>query len=559
MKFRKISFRDNPILGNVSFDFTDVTGKTVDTIILAGENGCGKSYLLSFLNTYDPRIRAKDLGFNMQVEVEFSDENLKQLHRDKDFENVLGLRFTGRIATFVHDTSFKDDNSRVRFVNREGQDDIEYAYLFANNPDVYKSVFSDVEINFDPGRVQHTTSSNLDSELSGSTRSSHNLATEIKQLLVDINELDNDELAAWVDSHRGQVPSVEILHRRIRRFTDAFDKIFPHKHFVGINNKDNSKVVLFEEFGKQMEISQLSSGEKQIAFRGGFLLRNLGTINGAIVMVDEPELSLHPQWQLRILGFLKSLFTDENGKQTSQLIVATHSPFILHNDTRVNDKVIVLQKDDKGVVNVLDKPEYFTWSSSTAIEDAFNISPLLQKEQVVVFLEGETDELYYKKAVEVFGFDPNVISFNWIGHYVSGNKGRAENTGDAALNSAASFFKANPFMMQLCKVYLLYDCDTSKPDEQEGHLYVGAMKKNTKATQYQIGVENLLQLPTDFDYPRYYRQSVKTNGYGATSTVEDLDKKALSRDIISMANPDLEIILSNLKKEIETILRRTGK
>lgn len=558
MKFRKIAFKNHPVLGDVSFDFTDAQGHTVDTIIIAGENGCGKSLLLSFLNSYNPSTSAKQLGYTMRVEVEFSNDDIKLLSQNKDFVNVLGERFCGNIVTFVHDAVFKDDYPRAEFINKNGAKDSEYAFQFVRVPSILKSVFSDVEINFSPGRVQHTTSTNLDYEIQGPVRSNQNLATEIKQLLVDINELDNDELAKWVDDNKGQAPPESVQHKRIRRFTNAFDKIFPHKHFVGIDNQDNNKVVLFEEFGNRMEISQLSSGEKQIVFRGGFLLRNLGTIHGATVLVDEPELSLHPRWQLKILGFLKGLFTDEKGNQTSQLIVATHSPFILHNDTRANDKVIVMQKDDKGAVNVLDKPEYYNWSEASAVEDAFNVTPLQSDKKVIVFLEGETDELYFNKAMEVYGIDATKLSFNWIGHYSGGNKGKAENTGDTALNNAASFFRANPLMMYGKKVYLLYDCDTKKPYSQEGSLYIGAMNKNNQATVYKIGVENLLELPADFDYAAYYKNTTKTNDYGAVSNIADLDKTALASFIMGLPNAQLASVLKNVKAEIEKILINTG-
>lgn len=558
MKYRKITFNNHPIFGSVCFDFTDAQGKTVDTIIIAGENGCGKSFLLSFLNTYNPSMTAKMLGYTMRVEVELTDDDIRILYDNRDFVNVLGNKFSGNIVTFIHETTFKDDSSRAEFDSIDGGKWIDYAFRFGFNPNIYKSVFSDVEINFSPGNVQHTTSSNLDLAVTSSIRSSHSLATEIKQLFVDIDELDNGDLSKWVDSHRGQAPSDDILHKRIRRFTNAFDKMFPHKHFVGIDNKEGQKNVLFEEFGRQMEISQLSSGEKQIVFRGGFLLRNQGTINGATILVDEPELSLHPQWQLKILNFLKSLFTDENGKQTSQIIVATHSPFILHNDTRANDKVIVMQKDDKGVVKILDKPEYYNWSDSSTVEEAFHVTPLLTDKKVIVFLEGDTDEVYFNKAMEVYGIDTTKLSFNWIGHYAGGNKGKAENTGDKALNSAFSFFKANPMMMNGKQVYLLYDCDTNKPDAQEGNLFVGAMTKNVKAAIYQIGVENLLELPVDFNYSKFYKKITKTDEYGAQSTIEDLDKTALASHIVNLPKTQLSSILKNVKAEIEKIIKNTG-
>lgn len=559
MKYRKVTFIDHPILGSVSFDFTDASGHTVDTIILAGENGCGKSLLLSFLNSYNPNFTTSGLGFELKVEVEFSDSDFELLRENKDYFKSIDSRICGSFVTFIHGNNYPDGNSRAEFLNKKGEMETDYAFKFAMNPSLYRTIFSDVEINFTPSAIRHTTSTNLDVQNSGSERSSNNLATEIKQLLIDINELDNEELAKWVDDHTGEIPPDEVLHKRIRRFTRAFDRMFSFKHFAGIDNKDNHKIVLFEEFGKQMEIGQLSSGEKQIVFRGGFLLRNLGTIKGAPILVDEPELSLHPKWQLKILGFLKSLFTDDNGKQTSQLIVATHSPFILHNDTRVNDKVLVIQKNDKGELVVLDKPEYYSWSESVAVEEAFDISPLIVKKSVLVFLEGETDEVYFRKAMDVFGFDANKLSFHWIGHYVGGNKGKAENTGDKALNSAAAFFKANPIMLQNIKVYLLYDCDTNKPEEQEGNLYLGAMTKKTTSTNYKIGVENLLQLPADFDYGRFYNTVTTTDNYGANKTIQELDKTRLAQYFISLSNDELSGVLVNLKNEIEKILNRIEK
>ena len=557
MKFRKITFTNNPILGSVSFDFTDASGKTVDTIILAGENGCGKSYLLSFLNSYSPTTSVKELGFKLMVEVEFDDGDLRLLYSNKPFANLIGRDFSGNIVTFTHDSFSTDDNVRVEYPTATGKK-TNYAIYFAQNSIVYKSVLSDVEINFSPGEVRHTTSKNIDEALPKSIRSTSNLATEIKQLLVDVNELDNDELAEWVDKHEGIAPTEEVRHRRIKRFTNAFNSIFPNKRFVGIDNRDDHKNILFEEFNKRMEIDQLSSGEKQIVFRGGFLLRNLGSISGSPVLVDEPELSLHPQWQLKILSFLKNLFTDPDGRQTSQLIVATHSPFILHNSARANDKVIVMRKNDKGDVEVLDKPEYYSWLDSTAVEEAFNVEPLSTDKKVIVFLEGETDEMYYNKTLEVFGLDSSKISFNWIGHYVGLEKDRAQNTGDKALNNAYSFFLANPFIMQGKKVYLLYDCDTNKYESQEGSLFVGIMTKNEEAANYQVGVENLLVLPTKFEYKKYYKSYNKVDEYGAKSSITSLDKVVLANHITSLPNNQLKSILKNVKSEIEKIMERTG-
>ena len=92
----------------------------------------------------------------------------------------------------------------------------------------------------------------------------------------------------------------------------------------------------------EIPIDNLSTGEKQIVYRGCFLLKDVNATNGAFVFIDEPEISLHPKWQMKIMDYYKGIFTDESGQQTSQIFAVTHSPFIIHNDNRSNDKVIIL-------------------------------------------------------------------------------------------------------------------------------------------------------------------------------------------------------------------------
>jgi hypothetical protein len=41
-------------------------------------------------------------------------------------------------------------------------------------------------------------------------------------------------------------------------------------------------------------------------------LQNKNSINGNPILIDEPEISLHPNWQLKILDFYKNIFIDES-------------------------------------------------------------------------------------------------------------------------------------------------------------------------------------------------------------------------------------------------------
>ena len=64
----------------------------------------------------------------------------------------------------------------------------------------------------------------------------------------------------------------------------------------------------------------------------------------SIILIDEPELSLHPKWQQRIVDVYRKI-----GKN-NQIIIATHSPHILGSVKKEN--IMLLDKDDEGQIVV---------------------------------------------------------------------------------------------------------------------------------------------------------------------------------------------------------------
>ena len=83
-------------------------------------------------------------------------------------------------------------------------------------------IFSDVDINFHSNNLTSVTSLALDREAK-SRRSSNNLPTEIKQLIIDIQALDDADIAYWVKTHPNTSTDSINIHERMPRFTRAFD------------------------------------------------------------------------------------------------------------------------------------------------------------------------------------------------------------------------------------------------------------------------------------------------------------------------------------------------
>ena len=94
----------------------------------------------------------------------------------------------------------------------------------------------------------------------------------------------------------------------------------------------------------------MSTGEKQIVFRGSHLLKNSQNLIGGTIFVDEPELSMHPKWQEKILKYYRDLFT-QNGTQMAQMFFSTHSEYVIRAALEDTDNVLVIiLEDDNGVI-----------------------------------------------------------------------------------------------------------------------------------------------------------------------------------------------------------------
>ena len=174
--------------------------------------------------------------------------------------------------------------------------------------------------------------------------------TSIKSLLISVDNQDNSEWAniskSGADTTRAEVSRTSKMHR----FEHALNSFFDNIVYDRIDTSGNEFNVIFKKHGKQISLDNLSTGEKQIVFRGAYLLKNIHSLDGGIVLIDEPELSMHPKWQQKILKFYRDLFT-VNGNQSVQMIIATHSEYVVKSALDDNDNVLVIAlKDDNGEV-----------------------------------------------------------------------------------------------------------------------------------------------------------------------------------------------------------------
>ena len=406
MKILSIEFEKHPILGNLKLDFTDKNGNPVDTVLLAGENGCGKTTILEELqNLWDAgKNNSNYKGQYITTKIYLNKEEINQITQKISEANRSDIMPKNPSGFFI----IKADLS----TNAWGCFDIKYqqietkslvpinCFLMAYLQPFAQSIFSPVDINYHSQNITSIQATSLDSDKSSRKKSDENLATKINQLLVDAEASDASEVLAWVRTHPTQIIPQHLVSPRIKRFSNAFSKMFDDIEFSRVDNVRSIKTILFKRKNTEIPISRLSSGEKQIVYRGAYLLKDIQLDLGKAVLIDEPEISLHPEWQKKILGYYQSLFSDETGKQLSQMFVATHSPFIIHNQNRHNDKVVVLKKDDNGNIFQSDKPEYYACNSCKAIEDSFSVYDFNDINEKIIFVEDDSHKVVLEELLK---------------------------------------------------------------------------------------------------------------------------------------------------------------
>ncbi len=127
-------------------------------------------------------------------------------------------------------------------------------------------------------------------------------------------------MTLYVQDTERKLQALADLSRRVRSLLDSINGKFRHKR---LRVDREGGFVAETDSGAKLSLSSLSSGEQhELVLHYDLLFR---AKRNTIVLIDEPELSLHVSWQKR---FLPDLL--EFAKLSAfDAIVATHSPYII--------------------------------------------------------------------------------------------------------------------------------------------------------------------------------------------------------------------------------------
>jgi len=177
---------------------------------------------------------------------------------------------------------------------------------------------------------QYTDLSEQYNSLQQST--SQEIIAKIKAFKLDAYDANLSAANRILDEIRVQIEGMEASREAIMRPLEAVRslamKLFKHS---GITL---TKTLSFGDAANAVSSDALSAGEKQML---SFIAYN-AFYGEAIFLIDEPELSLHVDWQRQLFPILLSQ------QATNQFVIATHSPFIY---SKYPEKELLID-DDRG-------------------------------------------------------------------------------------------------------------------------------------------------------------------------------------------------------------------
>jgi ABC-type cobalamin/Fe3+-siderophores transport system ATPase subunit len=136
----------------------------------------------------------------------------------------------------------------------------------------------------------------------------------------------------------------EILSRNpnpLDKYKEIFSAILPGKTLLDINPAKPGIFRYLDESEQELPFSSLSSGEQEVIKVLFDVARK--DIRHSVLIVDEPELHLHPTLTFKLIEALKNI-----GDHTNQFIFLTHSPDLISTYYSTGDVYFIDQKPTSG-------------------------------------------------------------------------------------------------------------------------------------------------------------------------------------------------------------------
>ncbi len=309
MYLSRIHIQDFRILKDIELRFQPPVGKSVANNgnvvnVIAGVNGCGKTTLLDaiFMAISDPYAftSSKNSSFEIDGTLPFDKRNYNVWAR------------------------------QCHQVNSENQNNTDYH-------DVPRILYLPSQQNF-----------------------SYSAVAKLKLNYVFAQKIDTSQILGNAEFF---IKEYVLAHERESSLSDpkartkeAVDKFNAHfcdaqllTKLVDLSKADFNTPVFSNATGDLVNINAFSDGEKQLYARVIALM--MLEPRNSIILIDEPEIALHPAWQQKIMQIYASI------GENNQFIVVTHSPQVIRSVPYQNRIILHKNNDERKISAVyMDSP-----------------------------------------------------------------------------------------------------------------------------------------------------------------------------------------------------------
>lgn len=314
MKIKNLYIKEFKGLRDITLNF-EKNDEPLDLVVLAGSNGSGKTRILESILDY----------FNIILVVPEEAQNKIELFFESMEEKCIDK--LGHELSFMYCLKFGSKEKKISV----GSVGARYLDIKKELNILPKIIYAPAEMNFKKMDMASTT---LIQEYNFINIVNTNLVKDIPSYIA------TKIISAIFKNKNEKVGDVQ--KKVFNEINEIFEILDIDVKIEDISQDGRNIPIFTNSAGDKFDINELSSGEKQLFLRT-LAIKMLNPEN-SIILIDEPELSLHPKWQQRIVDVYRKI-----GKN-NQIIIATHSPHILGSVKKEN--IMLLDKDDEGKIVV---------------------------------------------------------------------------------------------------------------------------------------------------------------------------------------------------------------
>ena len=330
MKIEKVHIKNIKGIKDLELSFKK-DNKILDLIVLAGVNGSGKTTILEAI---------KDFFYNKYLN--FNGPEKSNVNLDIFFENFEKNK--------IEEAEKSSDNYKHALWDFFGTLQ-SYNLYRKNSNDYYRN---QIAKRFDiPPKIIYVPAENKFEEI-------QTYSTTLSKEYEFINTINSNvirDIPSYIATRRNYLATIEedltmkeITNKVVNEINGIFDILELDVKLKGFSKNEKTMPVFENSAGEEFDINDLSSGEKQLFLRT-LSIKMLEPKN-SIILIDEPELSLHPKWQQRIIEVYKKI------GENNQIIVATHSPHILGSVS--NENIFILYRNENGKIEAKTGDELYS-------------------------------------------------------------------------------------------------------------------------------------------------------------------------------------------------------